>query len=132
MDKNKNLGFLTVRLSIGIMMLLHGIAKLIGGIDPIQEMVVAKGLPAFLAYGVYVGEVIAPLLILIGYRTRLAALVFILNCIGIIWFGNHSVFGLDAYGGWGAELPGLFLFAALSLCFTGAGKYALSTDNKWD
>ena len=132
MNRNKDLGFLVIRLSIGIMMLLHGIAKLIGGVGAVQGMVVAKGLPAFISYGVYIGEVIVPLLLIIGSRTRLAALIFALNCLAIIWFGGHSIFTLDKFGGWSAELPGLFFFGALSLFFTGAGKYALSSSNKWD
>lgn len=132
MEKNKDLGFLIMRLSVGIMMLLHGIAKLIGGIEPIQGMVAAKGLPTFISYGVFVGEVIAPLLLIIGFRTRLAALAFVLNCIAIIWLGGHSVVSLGQYGGWAAELPGLFLFGALALFFTGGGKYAVSSKDKWD
>lgn len=121
MEKNRDLGLLIMRLSTGIMMLLHGIAKLLGGIAPIQSMVADKGLPVFISYAVFVGEIIAPILLIIGYRTRLSALVFALNCLAIMWFG-----------GWAAELPGLYLFAAITLFFTGAGKYALSNNNRWD
>ncbi|KGL51517.1 DoxX family protein [Porphyromonas canoris] len=132
MDRNKDLGILILRLSIGVMMLLHGIAKLQGGMGPVQGMLEAKSLPAFIAYGVYIGEILAPLLLILGARTRLAALLFVFNCIAIIWLGGHPVFSLNQYGGWGAELPGLFLFGALALFFTGGGKYAVSTKNKWD
>lgn len=132
MEKNTDLGLLIMRLSTGIMMLLHGIAKLLGGIAPIQSMVADKGLPVFISYAVFVGEIIAPILLIIGYRTRLSALVFALNCLAIMWFGGYSIFSLDRFGGWAAELPGLYLFAAITLFFTGAGKYALSNNNRWD
>lgn len=132
MNKNRDLGLLVLRLSVGILMLMHGVAKLIGGLAPIQGMVAAKGLPELLAYGVYVGEIIMPLLLIVGYRTRLAALVFALNCVAIIWFGNYAIFELNGFGGWTAELPGLFLFGALSLFFSGGGRYALSHSNQWD
>ena len=70
--KNQNLGILILRLSIGVMMLLHGIAKVTNGVEAIKTMLAEKGLSAFsfVAYGVYVGEILAPLLIIIGYRTR--------------------------------------------------------------
>ena len=132
--KNQNLGILILRLSIGVMMLLHGIAKVTNSVETIKTMLTEKGLSAFsfVAYGVYVGEILAPLLIIIGYRTRLASLVLVATCCTIIWLGNYDIFSLGKYGAWGAELPGLFLFGALALFFTGAGKYALSTKNTWD
>lgn len=46
-------------------MLFHGIAKLLHGLEGIKGMLASKGLPAFFAYGAYVGEIIAPLLIII-------------------------------------------------------------------
>lgn len=130
--KNKDLGLLVLRLSIGIMMLLHGIAKITGGVGHIKGMLAEKGLPEFVAYGAYVGEVIAPILLIVGFRTRLASLILIMNCLTIIWLGGYNMFGLGQHGAWGAELPGLFLFGALTLFFSGSGKYALSSKNQWD
>ena len=129
--KNTNLGLLILRLSLGVMMLLHGIAKL-NGVGHIKGMLENQGLPTILAYGVYFGEIIAPLLLIAGYRTRFGALILVINCLTIIFLGGYSVFGLGQYGGWGAELPGLFLFGALALIFTGGGKYAISTKSSWD
>ena len=57
---NESIAKLLLRLALGGAILLHGIAKLTGGIGGIAGMVSAAGLPSFLAYGVYVGEVIAP------------------------------------------------------------------------
>ncbi len=37
-------------------MLFHGLHKLFAGIDGISGMLIAKGLPGFIAYGVLVGE----------------------------------------------------------------------------
>lgn len=130
--KNNNLGLLIIRISVGLLMLLHGINKL-EGIDGIEAMFSEKGLPSILAYGVYVTEIIAPILILIGYRTRLAAAIFSLGALFIILVVNPSdIFTLNEHGGWGLELVGLYLFGALSLFFTGAGTYAISAKNKWD
>ena len=46
---------LLLRLSLGVLILFHGVHKLIYGIDGVKAMVVAHGLPSFFAYGVYVG-----------------------------------------------------------------------------
>lgn len=81
LDKNTDLGLLILRLSIGVLLLLHGIAKLVHGSDAIQQMLEDAGLPAFIAYGAYIGEVIAPLFIIFGFATRLAAAVVAFNMI---------------------------------------------------
>ncbi|MBP7954436.1 MAG: DoxX family protein [Parabacteroides sp.] len=131
--KQTNLGLLIVRLSIAGLMLLHGVSKLISGLDILPEMLKDVGLPSFLAYGVYVGEVFAPLLMIIGFRTRLASMIFVINCLFAIFLVHSSeIFSLDGNGGWPIELLGLYLFGALALVFTGAGNYAVSTNNRWD
>lgn len=133
LEKNVSAGLLVLRLSIGVMMLLHGVAKLIYGIDPIAQMVVAAGLPSFVAYGVYIGEFVAPLFIIAGFGTRVAAAIFAFNMlVATLLAHGGQIFQLDAMGGWAIELQGLFFFAALALVFTGGGKYALSTKNIWD
>lgn len=133
MHKNSDLGILIVRLMVGVLMLFHGIAKLIHGLSGIQNLLESKGLPAILSYGVYIGEVIVPLLIIIGYRTRLASVVFIVNMLfALLLVHANDVFSLNQTGGWALELIGLYLFGAAALFFTGAGKYAVSKSGKWD
>lgn len=131
--KNRDLSLLIIRLTVGILMLLHGIFKLNHGIGGIIGMVEAKGLPGFIGYGVFVGEVIAPLLIIIGYRTRVGSLLLIANMLVIIFLvQQHNFFALGAQGGWKLELVGFYLFGALALFFSGGGKYALASKTKWD
>ena len=81
MRKNHDLGLLILRITIGVLMLLHGIPKLSAGLDFIKSMLVEKGLPGFIAYGVLIGEILAPIAILIGFRTRIAAAIYALNCV---------------------------------------------------
>jgi putative oxidoreductase len=131
--KNSNLGILILRVSLAAMMFLHGLAKLSKGVDGIGNMLVAHGLPYVLAYGVFLGEVVAPLAIFLGYRTRGAALVLASTCIvAALLSHSEDIFSRSANGGWAIELLGLFFFGSVSLFFTGAGRYALSTKNKWD
>ena len=133
MKKNKDLGILILRISIGVLMMLHGIAKIKNGVGGIEGMLANKGLPGFIAYGSYIGEVIAPLMMIIGFRARLASLFFALTCITAMYLAHaQDVFTLTKSGGWGVELLGLFLLGAVAIFFSGAGKYAVSTKSKWD
>ena len=70
---NADLGRLALRLGLGGCILFPRVAKLMGGIDGITQLVTAAGLPAFVAYGVYVGEVVAPILVVIGWYSRIGA-----------------------------------------------------------
>src|SRR5690606_40380030 len=106
-------GKLVLRLALGIFILLHGISKLMNGIGGIEGMLVAKGLPAFFAWGAYVGEVIGPLLIIIGIYTRIGALLILINMLfAIILAHAGEIFALSGSGGWALELQGMFLFGA--------------------
>ncbi|MFV0482655.1 MAG: DoxX family protein [Bacteroidales bacterium] len=128
-----NIGLLLLRVSAGAMMLLHGIAKLIHGVGFIEGMLVSMGLPAFLAWGVYVGEVIAPLMLIVGYRTKIGGAVMAFNClVAMLMVHSSNLFALGEHGGLANELLFLYFFASLALLFTGGGKYAVSNKNKWD
>lgn len=55
---HQDAGILLLRLTIGILLLFHGVAKIEHGVGWIVQMLQAAGLPDFIAYGVYIGEVI--------------------------------------------------------------------------
>ena len=76
---NSDIAKLLLRLLVGGMMLFHGVHKLIYGISGIKKLVVNAGLPEFIAYGVYVGELIVPLFILLGLYARVSSLFLALN-----------------------------------------------------
>ena len=128
-----NIGTLILRLSLGLMLLFHGYAKLIHGVDGLKGLMSNSNLPEFLAYGVYVGEVIAPLLMVIGYRTKIAALIVSATMfVAIFTAHSEEIFSLSKHGGWAVELPALYFFGSLAVFFLGAGKIALSSSNRWD
>lgn len=60
---NINFGLLFIRLGLGVCLLMHGIFKLTHGIDGVKSMLAARGIPDLVAYGAYVGEVLAPAMI---------------------------------------------------------------------
>jgi len=76
---NEDIGKLILRLSIAGLMLFHGFAKLINGIDGIKGLVTNAGLPEFIAYGVYFGEIVFPILIIFGLFTRISSFLFCFN-----------------------------------------------------
>ena len=123
---NGDLGKLIVRLTLGGLLLFHGIAKLLNGIGFIEGQLASHGLPTILAYGVYIGEVIAPLMVILGYQTRIGALIIVFNMIvAIALVHGHQLLTLSSNGGWALELQGFFLFTALALIFLGPGRYKL-------
>lgn len=133
LEKNIDLGLLMIRLSVGGLMLLHGISKIINGVGFIEQVVVGAGLPSFVTYGVYVGEVIVPILLVIGLATRISALIFAVNClVATLLVHVQDIFTLNEQGGWTLELLGLFFVGALALVFTGGGRYAVSNKYIWD
>lgn len=114
-------------------MLFHGIEKLLHGIDGIVDLFSEKGFPGSIAYAVYLGELLAPILIIIGYRTKLASiLVMATMLVAVIMVHSDELYKIGDHGEWALEINGLYFFGALSIFFLGAGKFALSSSNKWD
>lgn len=124
---HEDFGRLLLRLAVGGLMLFHGLHKLIGGVDGIAGMLVAKGLPGFVAYGVLVGEVICPVLIVLGILTRPAALVLAFTMV-VAWLmvGIANTGALDKTGAWAIESLVYFFIGALAVAFLGAGRYSLA------
>jgi putative oxidoreductase len=124
---NQDIGKLTLRIALGGMILMHGIAKLTGGIDFISAAVTSAGLPAFFAYGVYLGEVAAPLLVISGFYSRTGAAVIAVNMLFAIGLVHGAeLFTRNQTGGWALELQGMFLFTAIALALIGPGRYRVN------
>ena len=125
MSTSDDTGKLVLRLALGILILLHGISKISNGIGSIIGMVTANGLHAGFAYGVYIGEVVAPVLVIIGALTRPAALIIAINMVVAIALAHTGqLASLGKSGGWALELQGMFLFGAIALVFLGAGRFS--------
>jgi len=103
-----------LRVTLAVLLLLHGWAKITNGIGGIETMVVKAGLPAFLAYGVFIGEVIAPLFLLVGLFVVPAALVVVVNMIValVLVHGSHFL-QITKSGGWALELQAFYLITAI-------------------
>jgi putative oxidoreductase len=119
-------GKLVLRAALAITLLFHGVSKLFGGIGFVADMLAQAGAPAFLGYGVYIGEVVAPLMILVGFYARPAALIVAVNMIvAVLLVHTSQFFTLNETGGWALELQGVFFFGAVAVALLGAGRFSL-------
>jgi len=127
-------GKLLLRLALGLLIILHGISKVINGLAPILGAVEKAGLPQPVEYLVYVGEVLAPLLVIVGFWTRPAALVIAINMIFAVALVHTSqLFTLSKTGGWALELQGMYFFTAVAIALLGAGRYSLGgATGRWN
>jgi putative oxidoreductase len=126
-NTQSDLGKLVLRLVLGILILLHGIAKLKGGLSGIEGMLAAHGLPTFLAYGALVGEVLAPLMLILGFYARIGALLVAVSMLFAFALAHLGQLGLlNEQGGWALELQGMFLASALALALLGPGRYGVN------
>ena len=117
-NTSMDFGVLLLRLGVAVMMLVHGIPKLAFQ-DPL-------GIGNFLSLLLCVGaEFGCSILILLGFLTRLASLILVINmCVALF-----LVLGLS---GWGAqELAAIYLLIYLTLFYTGPGKFSLDAWWLW-
>lgn len=129
-----DLGKLLLRLGVGIVLGLHGLGKIESGIGGTVEMVENGGLPGLLAYGTYLGEFVAPLLLIFGKFTRPAGLVVAFNMLMTILVAHRDIaFQRNDFGGWLIELNVLLMIGGLAVALLGAGRWSLSGGaGRWD
>lgn len=126
-DTIDDAGKLVIRVALGLLILLHGIAKLMGGVGGISGMLQGIGLPGFIAWGVYLGEVLGPILLIAGFYARLGAALIVVNMLFAILLAHRpELWSLSPQGGWKLELQGMFLFTALGLALTGPGGWSIN------
>jgi putative oxidoreductase len=131
---NQDLAKLLLRITCGGVLLFHGIHKVFVEIDHIKVILEKAGLPESLAYGNIVGEFIAPIFVLLGFKTRIAALIIAFNMLMSIVIAHPDIaFSINDYGGWMIETNVLYMMTAVVLVFAGAGRYSVSRGvGKWD
>lgn len=124
---NADLGRLLLRITLGFCLLFHGVAKVQGGIDGIAHDLIALGLPGFIAYGVYVGEVLAPLLLILGFYSRLGAVLVAINMVFALGIAHRAdILTISQYGGWAIELQAMYLITAIALSLMGPGRFGIN------
>lgn len=126
-----DLGKLVLRVSLGVLMLFHGVFKLQHGVGWIAGMLHAHGIPGVIAYGAWIGEVLAPALIVLGLLTRPAAFVIVVNMVvATLLVKTGAFWDLTPVGAWALESEALYLFGALAVMLLGPGRYTLVRDSR--
>jgi len=125
-----DIGKLVARLSVSVLLLFHGVHKLLNGIDPIKHMVTGRHLPEALSYGVYLGELAGPVLVILGLFSRVGGALIALNLLVAIYLSQmHNLFTLNAQGGYALELEVFYLLGGLCVVLSGAGRFSLGGAN---
>jgi putative oxidoreductase len=130
--ENDDLGKLILRLTLGVLLLFHGLSKLLGDggtLSWIAQQLEGMGIPGVVAYGVYIGEIIAPIMLVLGYQSRVAGLIVVGNMLFAFVIAHMNQWlTLAPSGGWGLELQAFFLATGLAIVFLGSGRFAVQED----
>jgi len=122
----EDFGKLLLRLGLGGLLLFHGVHKLLNGLGPIKTALATHNISDAVAYGVYLGELVAPVLIIIGLFSRIGGLLIALNIIvAVLLMRMADVAVLSPGGGYALETELLYLVAALSVVLLGAGRFSI-------
>lgn len=126
-----DLGRLVLRLAVGGLMLFHGFAKLgnSGALDWIGRQLADAGLPSVVAYGVFIGEIVAPLMVLAGVYCRVGGALIAVNlCFAVGLAHLPEIFALGQQGGYALELQAFYALGGVALALLGSGRFAVKPD----
>lgn len=124
--RNVALAAFTLRLSLAVMLLAHGLLKvLVYTLPGSAQFFASVGFPGWLAYLVVAMEIVGGALMLLGIATRATALAMIPIMLGavLVHWQNGWVFSAQN-GGW--EYPALLAVLMLVQALLGPGAYAWS------
>jgi putative oxidoreductase len=122
-----NLATALLRVALGVMFLAHSLVlKLfVFTLPGTAQFFNTIGLPAWLAYAVFIAEALGGILLVLGVRARWVALALMPILAGATWayWGNGWMFGYPN-GGW--EYPLYLTLLAGAQALLGDGAFALA------
>lgn len=116
----RSIGLLLLRVSLAIIFIYQGWAKLNGGMDGFTMMVGGLGFPApaFFAWVVALAEFVGGIAILLGVATRVFSALLAITMI-------VAIFAVSGNGFMMTQAPLALLGSTLALFFTGAGRWTV-------
>ena len=131
----RDLGLLSVRVGVGVVMALHGWTKWQGGPDGFLsgQWLASLGVPSpeILAWVVLVTELVGGVLIVLGLLTRIWSLGTVILLVVALLKVKGFEFLVQTQDGalsvWPGEIDWVLLFTALGLALVGPGKIALDS-----
>ena len=125
--QKNDMGALVLRLSIGGLMLFHGINKLFYGTQAVDSILQSVGVPVFFSVAVLLAEVLGPVMLILGFKVRVAAFLIAIDMfMATLLVHSTNLMKVSEIGGWMAELNALYFFGALAIMFFGSGKFAVT------
>lgn len=127
MIPDTNYSALIIRLSLGTILLAHGLLKLLvftlpGTIGYFESL----GLPPIAAYLTVFGEIVGGTALLLGIYARLTALCTVPLLFGAVWVHSTNGWLFSSPGG-GWEFPLLLVTMAGAVAVQGAGPFSLKS-----
>lgn len=123
---NPRLGAFILRLSLGIVMIAHSLyLKLfIFTLAGTAQFFTSIGLPAALAYAVFISEALGGIALIIGFKTRYVSVFLVPILLGATWahWQNGWLF-TNQGGGW--EYPLVLTVMAIAQAFLGGGRWSM-------
>ena len=131
LDRN-DYGKFIIRAMVAGLILFHGIGKLLdpsGTVGWLGSALTAMHLPAFFAYGVYLGEVVGPIMVLAGLYSRIGGVLIAVNMLFALAIAHAGeIFALTASGTWAIEHQMFYLLSAIAVAVYGSGRIAVKPD----
>jgi len=125
-DQNYNdLAALSLRVGLGIMWIAHALLKwFVFSIDGFAGWLESQGIPSFMAWPVFLLELIGGLLILVGFYGRYASAILLPVMLVAAW--THIPNGwLHTNQGGGWEYPIFLTIASFTHFLLGDGSYSI-------
>lgn len=125
--QKEDVGRFVLRIMIGGLMLFHGVHKILYGTEMVTQTLQNAGIPSMFTFGVFLGEVIGPIMMIVGYKTRIGAAFVVLDMItAVLLVHVTQITLLNEGGGLMIELNLLYLMGAIAVLFLGSGSIAIS------
>jgi putative oxidoreductase len=129
---SEDFGKLALRLGLGGLVLFHGINKLLTGLDPVTALLAQHNMSETLAYGVYLGELIAPVFVILGLFSRVGGLLIAANMLAaVLLAGIANVLVIAPGGGYALEVEAMYFAAAIAVTLCGAGRFSIG-GGRWN
>ena len=122
LDRLQPLGLLALRLVLGAIMIAHGYPKVFGGLQHEAAFVHSLGMPAWLGYVSALGEFFGGILLVVGFLTRFAALVTLVDMLVAI-FAVHFKNGFTGEGNY--QFPLSLAAIAFALILSDGGPISI-------
>ena len=121
-ERLQPLALLLLRCGLALVFIYHGYPKLFGNTATFVTAFAGIGLPWYFVYIVGAVETFGGLMLAVGFGTRLAAPLLLIDMCAAMWKYNFNegIYAVREY-----ELPLTLGLAALLLATTGAGRLSL-------